>query len=247
MYQKCPDRQHRTRPNRMYCRRGRWTLGDLQWAGWEEFWWPHWDPSRSCSQTRCRCRQSFSGWTIEMVCIPVDPIQTQLFFGLRDHITSAKKIKMKCRQLLSTSCIHNQNLEIQKLMVGVKRWPRICATQENSSVGEFFSLAELTGVSIGDLEFSLVTIGWDEFDNQNIIQWCASVPWPYNMSNMLCGSLEQSKNIHLLFVQSGRYLEYVGVVLLPVLFIGLNVHPDTIHMNHCSSWLPGIIHWNYYI
>lgn len=132
MYQKCPDWQHRTRPNRMYCRRGRWTLGDLQWAGWGEFWWPHWDPSRSCSQTQCRCRQSFSGWTIEMVCIPVDPLQTQLFFGLRDRITSAKKKKkqnMKCRQLLSTSCIHNQDLEIWKLMVDVKRWPRICATQ----------------------------------------------------------------------------------------------------------------------
>ena len=68
----------------------------------------------------------------------------------------------------------------------------------------------------------------------NIIQPCGSVPWPWNMSIIFCGALEQSKIIRLLFIHSG-WLGNLGRVILPALFTKIMVHLGTIRMKKSSS------------
>ena len=76
----------------------------------------------------------------------------------------------------------------------------------------------------------------------NIFQPRGSLPWPWNMSIILCGPLKQIGNILLLFIHSGRtwkfgwhYTPHYAHALLFIILgtsKGNIVDLETIHMKH---------------
>ena len=71
-------------------------------------------------------------------------------------------------------------------------------------------------------------------DLHSIIQPCGLVPRLWNMSIIFCGTLEQSGNIHVPFIES-CWLGNSGGVTIPTLCARITIQPKNIHRKHCSS------------
>ena len=77
--------------------------------------------------------------------------------------------------------------------------------------------------------FSMSRERWYWAYLHKIIQPCALASWPWNMSIIFCGPLQQSGNIRLLFLHSGWNWKF-----------GWNYAPNTMCKNYCSSYVSSL-------